>query len=86
LTPHLAFAKFLFMKLSNYIKENRGNAQTLCEQLEVSPSFLSQMASGKCPISPQRAVKIEQATNGKVTRQEMRADWHLIWPELVQVA
>jgi DNA-binding transcriptional regulator YdaS (Cro superfamily) len=70
------------MKLNEYISLNRGNAKTLSEHLDVSPSFLSQMASGKCPISPQRAVEIEQITKGKVHRRDLRDDWEAIWPEL----
>ena len=32
----------------------------------------------------ERCVQIEQATDGAVTRRDLRpADWHLIWPELV---
>jgi DNA-binding transcriptional regulator YdaS (Cro superfamily) len=31
-------------------------------------------------------VAIEQVTNGAVTRKDLRPDdWHLIWPELVDV-
>lgn len=33
--------------------------------------------------SPQYCVAIEQATDGAVTRQDLRpSDWHKIWPEL----
>ena len=76
------------MKLKTYIdKSERGTAKRLADALEVSPSFLSQMASGYAPISPARAVKIEQETGGLVSRKEMYPnDWHLIWPELVDVA
>ena len=35
--------------------------------------------------SPQYCVAIEQATDGAVTRQDLRpSDWHKIWPELAQ--
>ena len=55
----------------------------LAKQLGVSKSFMSQMASGKASISAARAVEIERATDGAVTRKELRPnDWHLIWPEL----
>jgi len=47
-------------------------------------SFLSQMASGLAAINTARCVSIEQATNGAVTRQELRPDdWQDIWPELI---
>lgn len=61
----------------------RGGASKLAESLGVSSSYLSQMASGKAPISPARCVQIEQVTGGAVTRQDQfPEDWHLIWPEL----
>lgn len=72
------------MKLTEYIRETRGNATALAATLGVSLSQLSQMAAGTCPISPQRAVEIDRATGGKVRRWDCRPrDWHLIWPELI---
>lgn len=63
----------------------RGGATRLADALGVSISFLSQMASGSAAISPARCVSIEQATDGAVTRQELRPDdWAAIWPELVE--
>jgi DNA-binding transcriptional regulator YdaS (Cro superfamily) len=62
----------------------RGEAAELAKALGVSPSYLSQLASGNANISPIRAVEIEIATSGAVTRPELRPDdWHLIWPELI---
>lgn len=75
------------MDLKTYIKSgDRGRATTLAKRLDISPSYLSQMASGLTPISPERCVAIWQETGGLVTRQEMRPDdWHKIWPELIAV-
>lgn len=72
------------MQLKNYIDElERGDAKKLADQLNVSSSYLSQMASGRCPISPARCVEIEIATQGKVSRRDLRpSDWVKIWPEL----
>lgn len=72
------------MNLKQYIDDlPRGGASALAEAIEVPPSFLSQMASGKASVNPTYAVKIEQVTNGRVTRKDLRPnDWHLIWPEL----
>lgn len=74
------------MNLKTYFSTlERGGATHLAEKLGVSISFLSQMASGAAAISPARCVAIEQATEGAVTRQELRPDdWHLIWPELAE--
>ena len=71
------------MNLKDYIRHKSGNATFLAEQLGVSLSYLSQMASGKSPISPERCVLIEQVTKGDVSRRDLYPnDWHLIWPEL----
>lgn len=41
------------------------------------------VASGFRAASPVLASAIERATDGAVTRRDLRpADWHLIWPEL----
>jgi DNA-binding transcriptional regulator YdaS (Cro superfamily) len=73
------------MNLKDYIEQlERGGVKTLADAIGVSSSYLSQMASGRCHISPARCVVIEQATSGKVSRKELRpTDWMNIWPELV---
>ncbi|MFW7225363.1 MULTISPECIES: transcriptional regulator [unclassified Serratia (in: enterobacteria)] len=73
------------MNLKQYIKTlKRGDAKKLAEKMEISPSHLSQMAAGLSPISPARAVEIEQLTLGVVTRIDLRPDdWTRIWPELI---
>lgn len=72
------------MNLKQYIQTlPKGGAAILAESIGISPSYLSQMASGATNISPENAVKIETTTNGLVTRQELRpSDWEAIWPEL----
>jgi DNA-binding transcriptional regulator YdaS (Cro superfamily) len=74
------------MNLKTFIKDSeRGTAAVLAQQLGISPSYLSQLASGLAPISPERAVDIERATKGAVTRKDLRPeDWQFIWPELKQ--
>jgi DNA-binding transcriptional regulator YdaS (Cro superfamily) len=84
LTLNLVLSKFGGMNLSEYIKSGRGNGTALAEALRLSPSYLSQLASGTSPCSPERCVAIERATDGSVRRWDMRPmDWHLIWPELI---
>ena len=69
------------MRLKEYFKAKRGNAKSLTEKLGVSKSYLSQMAV--VGVSPKRAVEIEFATDGAVTRRDLFPDdWRLIWPEL----
>ena len=71
------------MTLKEFIKSLRvGDAKKFAARLGVSPSYLSQMASGRTAISPTRALMIESATEGQVSRAELRPhDWELIWPE-----
>ncbi|NKI74179.1 helix-turn-helix domain-containing protein [Dickeya sp. CFBP 2040] len=73
------------MELKTYIKNlERGGAKKLAETLGISQSHLSQIASGRCPVSPERCVDIEVATARCVSRQDLRPhDWSRIWPELM---
>jgi DNA-binding transcriptional regulator YdaS (Cro superfamily) len=72
------------MKLSTYIKAQRGNAKALAERLDVHKTIVSQIASNSEGTSPARCVAIEKATDGAVTRKDLRSDWREIWPELAQ--
>lgn len=46
-------------------------------------SDLSDWVSGVRPVPVHRCVAIERATNGAVTRRDLRPDdCHLIWPDL----
>jgi DNA-binding transcriptional regulator YdaS (Cro superfamily) len=73
------------MDLKTYIAAERGRATALAAKLGVSPSYLSQLVNGQSPISPERCVDIWRATDGEVTRQDLRPDdWARIWPELDQ--
>lgn len=74
------------MNLKEYLEQlERGAAAKLAAELGISKSYLSQLASGAAPISPARCVEIERATNGKVTRKDLRPDdWEKIWPELAK--
>ncbi|AUA58905.1 helix-turn-helix domain-containing protein [Achromobacter spanius] len=72
------------MDLKTYINTSpRGTAANLAKAIGVSPSYLSQMASGQSPISPERCVAIERGTAGAVSRRDLWPDgWERIWPEL----
>ncbi|MEZ0231881.1 MAG: transcriptional regulator [Methylophilaceae bacterium] len=74
------------MKLHEYIKP-RGKGKELALKLNVSPVLVSQWSSldNPRPVPIERCYSIELATNGKVTRPELRPDdWKLIWPELLE--
>lgn len=48
------------------------------------PSVLAWRDSDK-PVPIIRCIEIEKATNGTVTRKDLRPrDYHIIWPELVK--
>lgn len=61
-----------------------GSQCELAKATGVSQQMISKLLNNSdFPISPKTAVAIEQATNGKVTRKELKPeDWHLYWPEL----
>lgn len=63
-----------------------GGARLFAEQLGFSHGYLYQLSTGTRRASVIRAVEIEQATGGKVTRADLRSDWPLIWPEFGQEA
>lgn len=75
------------MDLKTYISTSpRGTAKRIAAELEISPSYLSQIAANESLRSPHLCVKIEAVTDGAVRRQDMRSDWPSIWPELVNAA
>lgn len=74
----------MHVNLKKYLDTSeRGAASALAEKLEISLSYLSQLASGRSSLSAERCVAIEQATNGVVTRKDLRPnDFWRIWPDL----
>lgn len=71
------------MTLNEYIKSKRGNAKALADKLGIHKTIISQIAHDSTSTSPARCVAIEQATDGQVTRKDLRPkDWAEIWPEL----
>lgn len=71
------------MNLDEYAKEN--GAVALSKSLGCSLQFFYQLKKGLRAISPHRAVLIERATGGAVTRKDLRPhDWREIWPELAE--
>lgn len=66
-----------------------GGKSSLARAIGVSPQMVSQWVrpTNPKPIPITRCVAIEQATNGIVSRKDLRPDdWQLIWPELAEVA
>lgn len=70
------------MKLLHYVK-TQATQRELATKLAITPVLINQWANGKRPIPPERCVEIERATEGHVTRRDLRPDdWMRIWPEL----
>lgn len=73
------------MKLSEYISKERGRGAAIASILGVAPQQIYQWASGSREVPFERAVEIEQATKGEVTRKDLRPDdWDRMWPELAR--
>lgn len=71
------------MNLLDYVK-TRATQRELATKLAITPVLINQWANAKRPVPPERCVEIERATNGEVTRPELRPDdWQRIWPELI---
>lgn len=74
------------MDLKTYLSSlGRGGHKEFAKLLNISKSYLSQLANGRASLSPTRCVEIEKKSNGLVTRKELKKDeWQDIWPELVE--
>ena len=72
------------MDLKSYLKsEPRGEAKRLADAIKDHPSNISLWKSRKKPVPPYKCSLIQMATNGAVTRQELRpSDYKKHWPEL----
>ncbi|EAW1173096.1 hypothetical protein S922_16000 [Salmonella enterica subsp. enterica] len=69
------------MDLKNYYNGlPRGERFQFARYLGIPPAYLSQMASGYVKVPPSRALAIEEATNGLVTRKDLLPeDWQKYW-------
>lgn len=55
----------------------------MARRLGVSPQAVNEWKQGNRPVPVVHCLAIEQATEGKVTRRDLRPDdWQRIWPEL----
>ncbi|HBC0585273.1 TPA: helix-turn-helix domain-containing protein [Enterobacter cloacae] len=58
----------------------RGQKFKLAQELGMPAGYLCQMATGYVKVPPGRALAIEEATKGQVTRRELLPeDWHKYW-------
>lgn len=79
------FAYDAAMKLAEYTSQERGGQTRLAKTLGVPPQLMYQWVRSVRPVPIERCAAIERATNGAVTRRDLRPDdWHRIWPELAE--
>lgn len=70
------------MKLSEFLI-GRGSGARLARAIGVQPQLMWQWTAGVRPVPIERCVPIERATDGAVTRRDLRPDdWQEIWPEI----
>ena len=70
------------MKLSDYLADH-GSQTDLARSISAQPQLVWQWSKGVRKIPVGRCLAIERATNGAVTRKDLRPDdWHQIWPDL----
>jgi DNA-binding transcriptional regulator YdaS (Cro superfamily) len=76
------------MKLSDYLyAQGRGSKARLVRAIGAHASDLSDWLCGARPIPLHRCTAIEVATQGVVSRKDLRPDdWQSHWPELAQPA
>ena len=78
-------ANNLGMNFKDWVNGQRGRSLAVAHALGVTPPVVSDWVTGKKGVPLERCVQIERATNGEVTRRELRPDdWQDIWPELTQ--
>ncbi|WP_072410789.1 YdaS family helix-turn-helix protein [Pseudomonas sp. NFACC04-2] len=63
------------MNLANYVEQlPRGGKKLFAIQLGVTASYLSRLISGDRAITAERAIQIEDATGGVISRVDLRPD------------
>lgn len=78
-------ANNLGMNFKDWVNGQRGRSLAVAHALGVTPPVVSDWVTGKKGVPLERCVQIERATNGEVTRRELRPDdWQNIWPELAK--
>ena len=58
-------------------------AANMARHLGVTPQAVNAWKKERRPFPVERCTAVEQITDGKITRKELRPDdWYVIWPEL----
>ncbi|KHJ60183.1 transcriptional regulator [Burkholderia glumae] len=73
------------MDILTYLMARNTSQADFAKALGVSQGLVCQWIKKRRPVAADRCVAIERATDGAVTRRDLRPDdWQDIWPELVQ--
>lgn len=72
------------MKLKDFIKTIRSEEERVAfaKRCGTTYGYLKMVSYGAKPCGPHLAVALEEQTDGRVTRKELRDDWFALWPEL----
>lgn len=71
------------MDLTTFIRSGGMTTSELAQAVGVAPSMIYQWRKGIRSVPVNRCLSVERATNGAVTRRDLRPDdWKDIWPEL----
>ena len=62
------------MKLRTYLKTEKLSQTDFAKQMGVTQGAVWQWMNGYCRVSAENVLPIERATNGKVSRHELRPD------------
>jgi DNA-binding transcriptional regulator YdaS (Cro superfamily) len=78
-TGHQQLKTRTTMTLEQYFQEEpHGAKQEMADFLGITATWLSLLIHGKQQASPHLAIRIEQATQGLVTKEELRGDVFLV--------
>lgn len=58
----------------------------LAELAGINEQYLYQCLTGRRDMEATEAVRVERATGHRLRRWQLRRNWHLTWPELIDAA
>lgn len=71
------------MTLEQFLKDSDQTAAAFAMKIGAPPSTVTRWLRGERRVSPEMAIKIEAATNGKIRRHLLRPD---LWPSKERAA
>lgn len=71
--------------IAKYLQRTKQTQSSFASMIGVTQSAVYQYINEIRPVPEKVCVRIEQATEGRLTRKKIRKDWADIWPELKEV-